>query len=524
MKHFEKGIKYPVGVQSFEEIREGGYIYVDKTASIFELTQGKYYFLSRPRRFGKSLLLSTLEAYYRGRRNLFKGLALDRLTDDWEPHPVFHLDLNVGAYDNPEGLNEILNNHLKLWEKEYELNADFQNSPSIRFNNVIRRAYEKTGRKVAILIDEYDKPLLNTIGNEALADIYRSQLKAFYANLKTMDPCIEIAVLTGVARFSKVSIFSDLNNLRDISFTEKFASICGITSDELDEYFKVGISEIAASEEITFEEAREKLRLSYDGYHFAPNSPDIYNPFSLVYCFANNSIGSYWFESGTPTYLVELLKKGFFLFSEMAPCYIGKVELESAGLLSEDPIPAFYQTGYLTIKGYNPRHRSYELDYPNEEVKEGFLKFLMRSYIPRMVSSRGFAIPDFVIDIRKGNAEGFMKRMESLIAAVPYSEKGSAESHFQNAVYLLFTLMGFYTQMEMRTSDGRIDLRVETDRNIFIFEFKVDGTSGSAMEQIEEKRYWLGDVASGKRITLIGANFDTKTRRLDPPEIKEIEN
>ncbi|MDE6410233.1 MAG: ATP-binding protein [Muribaculaceae bacterium] len=514
-------IKYPVGIQSFKELREGGYVYVDKTAMIHQLTKGKYYFLSRPRRFGKSLFLSTLEAYYLGQRDLFKGLALDTLTDDWEPHPVFHIDLNNREYKDETSLTSHLSSHLKIWEATYG-DEEKESATEERFAYMVRRAYEKTGKKVVILIDEYDKPLLNAIGNEKLTDVYRSQLKAFYSNLKTLDPYIEIALLTGVARFSKVSIFSDLNNLRDISFTDQFSSICGITSEELDEYFREGISSIAEKERISYDEVREMLRCSYDGYHFSEESPDIYNPFSLVYCFANKSISSYWFESGTPTYLVKLLNRDFFALCDIAPSYIDRVELESAGLLSEDPLPVFYQTGYLTIKNYDREFKRYLLDYPNKEVKEGFLRFLFRSYIPETSSRRGFSIPDFLIDVRNGDADGFMKRMESLIAAVPYSDKGSAESHFQNAVYLLFTLMGFYAQMEMRTSDGRMDLRVETERYIFIFEFKIDSTSKSAMDQIEKKRYWLGDRMSNKKIVLIGANFDTKTRRLDTPEIREL--
>ncbi len=522
MKQMQANPRYPVGVQTFAEIREGGYIYVDKTSFIYELSrEGKYYFLSRPRRFGKSLLLSTLEAYYRGRRDLFKGLALDSLTEDWEPRPVLHLDLNNREYKDSESLVAELNSTLEIWEKEFG-DEKKDRAPEERFAAIIRRAYEKTGKKVVILVDEYDKPLLNTIDRPELSEIYRSQLKAFYSNLKTMDPCIELAMLTGVARFSKVSIFSDLNNLRDISFENKFAAICGITSEEVDEYFKQGISEIAVNEGLTFEEAREELRQNYDGYHFSKISPDVYNPYSLVNCFAAGEIGQYWFSTGTPSFLVKLIEKDMLEFRDLSPSFIESSRLESAGLLSSDPLPAFYQTGYLTIKNYDRTLRRYELNYPNREVKQGFLNYLLESYIPKLTSTSGFTIPDFVIEVRKGDAEAFMRRMESLIAAIPYSDRGSAEAHFQNAVYPLFTLMGFFTRMEMRTSDGRIDLRVETDRHIFIFEFKINSTSQSAMDQIEEKKYWLGDLASGKQITLIGANFDTATRRLDAPVIKKL--
>ncbi len=514
MKGKQSELKYPVGVQSFEKIREEGFVYVDKTEVIYPLIEkGGYYFLSRPRRFGKSLLLSTLEAYYLGRRDLFKGLSLDSLTEDWEPHPVLHLDLNNREYKDEKSLIDHLNATLRIWELSYGL-ENLNGAPEEKFASIIRSAYEQTGKKVVILVDEYDKPLLNTIDRPDLSEIYRAQLKAFYSNLKTMDPCIELAMLTGVARFSKVSIFSDLNNLRDISFTEEFSTICGITSDEVDQYFSEGITQIAGEEDVTVESVREELRLSYDGYHFSVKSPDIYNPFSLVYCFANRAIKSYWFESGTPTYLVRLLDRDFFEFRDIAPSYIDVTKLESAGLLNPDPLPAFYQTGYLTIKGYDRELQRYELDYPNREVKEGFLKFLMESYLPRIASRRGFSVQDFVIAVRDGEADKFMDKMESLIAAIPYSDRGSAEAHFQNAVYLLFTLMGYFTQMEMRTSSGRIDLRVETARYIYIFEFKVDSTAQAALDQIRSKKYWLGDAQSGKEIILIGANFDTTTRSL----------
>ena len=351
-----------------------------------------------------------------------------------------------------------------------------------------------------------------------MSETYRSQLKAFYSNLKTMDPYIEMAMLTGVARFSKVSIFSDLNNLRDISFSYKFAAICGITADELDTYFQPGIHSLAEKMGVSREDVRAELRKRYDGYHFSETSPDIYNPFSLVNVFADNSMRDYWFASGTPTYLMRLIEKGEYPFSEISPTTIDRRYLESAGLLDSDPIPAFYQTGYITIKDYDSEFNEYLLAYPNEEVKYGFLKFLIRNYVPK-IERKGFSIPDFVKEIRAGKPEGFMKRMESLMASVPYNEKGSAEAHFQNAVYLLFTLLGQFTKMEDRTSDGRIDLQVETAEYIYIFEFKIDSSSEKAMEQILEKKYWLRETVSGKKIFLIGANFDSSTRRMTEPII-----
>ncbi len=522
----KKEIKYPIGIQSFSEIREGGYLYVDKTAFIHKLAQGKYYFLSRPRRFGKSLLLSTLEAYYQGRRDLFKGLAIDSLTEEWEVHPILHLDLNNGTYTKSGDLDVLLDYHLKEWEKKYDISRE-DDSPgmtaSVRFGRVIKCAFEYTGKKVAILIDEYDKPLLGSLNNPELTENYRAILKGFYSNLKTMDPYIKIAVLTGVARFSKVSIFSDLNNLRDISFLDEFAAICGITTNELEEYFYPELEKIAANEELTSEEIKEELRRNYDGYHFSPLSPDIYNPFSLINVFANGVLGDYWYRTGTPDFLVKVVRRLNMPFKDIAPVVISRSDLEDGGVFSPDGIPAFYQTGYLTIKDYDKRRKAITLDYPNMEVKEGFLKFLLYSYMPFMHTNKAFSIFHFINEVEKGDAEGFMKRIETMIAGVPYSEKGSAESHFQNAVYLLFNLMGFYCRMEERTSNGRIDITVETDRYVFIIEFKVDSSSQAAMDQIEEKKYWLPYQLSGKQIILIGANFDTKSRRLFPaPLIKSL--
>lgn len=516
-------VKYPIGIQNFAELREGGYLYIDKTAYISRLFNGKYYFLSRPRRFGKSLLLSTMEAYYKGRRDLFKGLALDTLTDDWDPHPVLHLDLNNGTYESVEGLYEILNAHFSEWEKEYEVeyNKDIF-SHSLRLRAIIKSAKEKTGKKVVILIDEYDKPLLSSFANEDLADKFRATLKSVYSNLKSMDEYIEIGMLTGVARFSKVSIFSDLNNLRDISFEEQFAGICGITSDELDKFCYTGIHQLAEKESTSTEAIRRMLRHNYDGYHFAPISPDIYNPFSLMNVFAKLSFGSYWFESGTPTSLVRLIEREQWLIRNLAPIEIESSYLESSGVLTQDPIPSLYQTGYLTIKDYDPIFRTYTLDYPNQEVREGFASFLVPYYIKRESTPGHFSVSKFIKAVNTGNISEFMNLFESMIAGVPYSEKGSAGAHFQNASYILFTLMGQYTQVEERTSDGRIDLTVETPEYVYIFEFKINSTAEEAIKQIKEKQYWQKYSSHAKGIFIIGVNFDTQTRRINNYLVEKI--
>lgn len=516
-------VNYPIGVQSFEKLISEGFLYVDKTDFVHKLTSHPgYYFLSRPRRFGKSLLLSTIEAYYLGKRNLFKGLALDSLTDDWEPHPVFHLDLNTGQYLDLKDLKEVLDFNLRQFEKKFELKANSDNL-SLRFGDDIRRVYEKTGKKVVILIDEYDKPLLNAVENEELVSAFRSLLKSFYSNLKTMDQYIEFAMLTGVARFSKVSIFSDLNNLRDISFENRFSDICGITETELEHYFPEGINSLAEENQFDRKEVLTQLRRNYDGYHFSVKSKGIYNPFSLMNVFASGQFGNYWSNTGTPTFLLKKLKAGDWNLQDLSGYVISVSELENAGILGTDPIPSFYQTGYLTIRDYDAEFKSVTLDYPNEEVKSAFLNFLIPYYLDGVKSSTEFTINQFVYDIKHGNLESMLERLKALVAKIPYSsDKSAPESHFQNAVYLIFTLMGFYTTVEERISTGRTDLRVITDKYIYLFEFKIDSSARAALDQIHDRDYAAPYLKSGKEIVLIAANFNSATRRLDDTLIERV--
>ena len=523
MNTSDSEIRYPVGIQSFPEIISGGYVYVDKTAFIHMLVrEGKYYFLARPRRFGKSLLLSTIEAYFQGRRELFKGLALDSLTDDWDAHPVLHLDLNTADYTDPDSLNRVLNSFLDRWENLYgPTNHDTQ--PSLRFGEVIRNAFAKTGKQVVILIDEYDKPLLNCVDNEPLADRFRNMLKAFYGNLKSMDDYIKIGIMTGVARFSKVSIFSDVNNLRDISFQDEYSAICGISQREVDTYFDYGIRAIADKTGKSVEETRMDLRKIYDGYHFSRESEDIYNPYSLMYAFANKTIGDFWFESGTPSFLAKRVRNGHYRLKDLDSYYIDASALATAGIMSKNPIPVLFQSGYLTIKGYDEEFNQYILGYPNAEVKNSFLKALMPLYVEGEGIDTNFDIRRFVHDVRNGECEEFMNRLDAMVAAVPYSEKGSApEAHFQNVIYLIFTLMGYYTQMEQRISNGRIDVTVETSDYVYIFEFKINASAEAAMAQIHEKEYWRPYKSRDKQIIMIGASFNSSERRLDSYLIERL--
>ena len=370
---------YPIGIQNFEKIRKEGYFYIDKTALVYQLVKtGSYYFLSRPRRFGKSLLISTLEAYFQGKKELFTGLAIEKLEKDWIQYPILHLDLNIERYDTPESLGNILEKNLAEWEKLYGAEIS-ERTFSLRFAGIIKRACEQTGQRVVILVDEYDKPMLQAIGNQELQKEYRNALKPFYGVLKTMDGCIKFALLTGVTKFGKVSVFSDLNNLNDLSMWNKYIDICGISDKELHDNLEEEMHEFAEAQGMTYEQFRDKLREYYDGYHFTQNSIGIYNPFSLLNAFDRKEFGSYWFETGTPTYLIELLKRYHYDLEHMAHAETYADVLNSI-YGDEEPLPVIFQSGYLTIKGYNEEFGLYRLGFPNREVEEGFVKFLIPYY------------------------------------------------------------------------------------------------------------------------------------------------
>ena len=521
-----QNMKLPIGIQDFESLRIDGYAYIDKTEHIYRLvSEGRYYFLSRPRRFGKSLLLSTIKSLFLGKRELFAGLAIDKKEDwDWAVHPVMHLDLNTEKYDKPETLYDRINLFLEENEQIYG-KREAERSLGTRFEGIIKRAYEKTGQRVVILVDEYDKPLLQAIGNRELQDEYRGTLKGFYGALKSMDGCIKFAMLTGVTKFGKVSVFSDLNNLRDISLDYDFHSICGITEQELLSYFPTQIDALAERSKLTREECIEKLRRMYDGYHFDEDSPGMYNPFSVLNTFQTRKFGSYWFETGTPTYLVELLRRHYYDLEDMATSEVTADVLNSIDAESTNPIPVIYQSGYLTIKGYDKEFQMYRLGFPNQEVEEGFIKYLAPFYLDNREERSVFDIRSFTSDVREGNAEQFLSRLKSLFASAPYdSVKGDKENHFQNMMWVVFKMMGFYSQTEYRTSDGRIDLLIETPQYRYIMEFKLDGTAEEALQQIKDKNYQLqffGDSLTtsngwgGAKTYIIGVNFSKETRTID---------
>ena len=508
--------KYPIGIQNFESLRKDGYVYVDKTALVYKLVNtGRYYFLSRPRRFGKSLLLSTIEAYLEGKRELFKGLAIERLETEWTKHPILHLDLNTEKYTTPEALENMLNDTLSNWETLYG-RRESERSLSLRFQGIIQRACEQTGERVVILVDEYDKPMLQAIGKPELQEAYRDTLKAFYGALKSRDKYIKFAMLTGVTKFGKVSVFSDLNNLEDISMLERYADVCGISEEELFQYFDDDLHRLADHQQESYESVCREIRECYDGYHFCENSIGVYNPFSLLNTFKNLKFNSYWFETGTPTYLVELLKMHHYnlynLSHEMATSDV----LNSVDSASTNPVPVIYQSGYLTIKDYDKEFGTYTLGFPNREVEEGFVKFLMPYYTSAEERQTGFEIQHFVREVRSGQCDAFLRRLQSLMAGVSYEQMDpDREVYYQNVVFIVSKLMGFYVASEYRTSRGRIDLVIGTDKYLYVLEFKLDGTAEEALRQIEDKGYMLPFAADGRQVFRIGVNFSSETRNIE---------
>ncbi len=506
-------MKYPIGIQSFEKIREGGFVYVDKTALVYKMThEYSYVFLSRPRRFGKSLLTSTLEAYFEGRKELFAGLKMADLEKDWTKYPVFHLDLNVNKYETPESLVEILEKFLVSLEKRYGTDAT-EKSLALRFYGLIQRAAEKEGLPVVILVDEYDKPMLNAIDNPQLQEAFRGELKAFYSVLKSQDRYIKWAFLTGVTKFGKISVFSDLNHLFDISMSEDFGALCGFTEQEIHDCLGEEVAALAQKSDITTEEAYNRLRENYDGYHFNRfQAKGIYNPFSLLYTLKNQSFGDYWFETGTPTYLVTLLQNYNYRIDELTQEQVTEDVLNSIDPSSQNPIPVIYQSGYLTISGYDEEFELYSLGFPNREVERGFTRFLIPYYTPMTDNHGPATIAQLARDIRNGNAETFMQRLQAVFADTDYRIVGNRELYFQNAVAVIFKMLGFNIQTERPANGGRMDMILQTASYIYIIEFKIDKSAEEALLQIKEKGYYLPFTTDSRPTVLIGVNFSSETR------------
>ena len=506
--------RYAIGQQDFKQLRERGAVYVDKTQYIEKIIKGdnQYYFLARPRRFGKSLFLSVMRYFFQGERDLFKGLHVDSIGWDWQPRPVFHLDLNAGEYTRPDNLDIVVDNMLSKWEEKYNVKVRTSDTTT-RFSNVIEAAHIQTGRKVVILVDEYDKPLVKNLNKDNF-EAYREKLAALYSNFKTCADDIKLVFLTGVSRFSKLSVFSGLNNLSDITFDDEFADICGITEKELQDYFQVGINALASEDEVTHDQACACLKKNYDGYRFAKNGSDIYNPWSLLNCLSKRTISNYWNETGFPSLLVKALSRLKVNLQEYLDVYCDEDELKGFDLLDPKPIALMYQTGYLTIKSYNKRLKKYHLGIPNNEVRKGFFKLLLPKYVNVKTGDTSSVLNGITVSLMLGRPEKFMENLQIFFAGVPYKLKMDNENNFQNAFYLLMSLIGIETDAEVMTSDGSIDMVIKTEDYIYIIELKYDGTPQTAIKQINDKEYALKYHNDPRQIIKIGANFSSRTHRI----------
>lgn len=514
-------ITYPIGEQDFKSLVEAGCIYIDKTNYIETIltSKNKYYFLARPRRFGKSLFLSTLRYFFEGKRELFKGLYIDSYDWDWREYPVLHLDLNREIYAETGKLDSILNNIFNTWERKYGIEK-IADDLSSRFDNIIATAHEKTGKQVVILVDEYDKPLVGNLNKEDNFEHYRAKLASVYSNFKSSAEHIKLVFLTGVSRFSKLTIFSGLNNLNDITFDGDFADICGITEKELLENFRPGIENLAKEYDISYEEACHELKERYDGYRFARRGSDIYNPWSILNCLSKREIEDYWNMTGYPTIIAEALQNIDADLKDIINTRCSLKELAGMDLRSLNPVALMYQTGYLTIKGFNLKTGKYTLGLPNKEVKRGFFEDILPYYVRTRQGMVKTTLSKITDAITEGQPEELMKNLQGYFAGIGYRLKMENENNFQNAFFILISLIGLDAKAEVATSDGRVDILIENDSYIYIIELKYDGTAEAALRQIEEKNYARPWQTDDRTIFKIGVNFSSKTRCIESWKIE----
>ena len=504
--------KCPLGIQTFSEVREGDYIYIDKTDMVYRMTQSfKYVFLSRPRRFGKSLLASTLHSYFSGKKELFKGLAIERLETEWAEHPVLHFDMSLGKHMDKEQLERFLGGRLAFEERKYGIDNPATDIND-RFTNLIVAAYEKTGRKVVVIIDEYDAPLLDVVHEDELLPQLRQVMRNFYSPLKACDPYLRFVFLTGITKFSQMSIFSELNNLTNISMDSEYAGICGITEEELTGQLSDYVDSIADNQGKTHEEVLQQLKQNYDGYHFSWPSPDIFNPFSLLTAFAKRKIGSYWFASGTPTYLIEMMRK-----FGVAPSQIGRTRAMASAFDAPTErmtslTPLLYQSGYTTIKDYNPISGLYTLDIPNNEIRIGLMESLLPNYVQSAANEGLTAIADMYMALLEGDLDGMLRQLQQFLLTVPYCDNTNYEGHYQQMLYVIFSLLGRYVDVEVRTVTGRVDMVMQAFGKLYLFELKLNRSAAAAMQQINLNDYPARFSQCGLPIVKVGINFDTATR------------
>ena len=507
--------KYPIGIQTFSEIRNKAFLYIDKTEYIHRLVHAdsKYIFLSRPRRFGKSLLTSTLEAYFQGQKDLFKGLAMEQLETEWTEYPVLRFDMSLGKHMEKEQLERYLASQLEPMEHKYGILTESPDA-NIRLTNLIRRAYEQTDCQVVVLIDEYDAPLLDVVHEEKDLPVLRNVMRNFYSPLKACDPYLRFVFLTGITKFSQLSIFSELNNIKNISMLPEYAALCGITEEEMATQMDEDLDILAGRLGVSREEAVKKLKAHYDGYHFTWPSPDIYNPFSLLNAFADGRLDFYWFGSGTPTYLIEMLNKFGVLPSRIGGNEAVAADFDAPTERMQSITPLLYQSGYVTIKGYDEMFQIYTLDIPNAEVRIGLMRSLIPYYVTRDTQTTNTTVVNLARALVRGDMDGTLRLLQTFLSTVPYCDRTDYEGHYQQMLYVIFSLLGSYVDVEVRTPMGRVDLVMRTATTLYVVELKLNQSAEAAMQQIDLKNYPERFALCGLPVVKVGINFDMERHTL----------
>ena len=512
-------VNYPIGIQTFDKIRQGGYLYIDKTKYIYEITHpGQYVFLSRPRRFGKSLLMSTFDSYFRGRKDLFKGLAIEKLEKDWTEYPVLHFDLSDIKKGTVEDFGENVNSSLASMEGEFGI-AKTSDNPGTRLKDLVERIYNKTGKQVVLLFDEYDAPLLTVLHDPERLETMRTELQSFYSPIKKLDPYLRFVFITGITKFSQLSIFSQLNNLNNISMLPQYAAMCGITIKELEDNFQEGIAVLAEKYHYSHKQVIDKLLYHYDGYHFAEDSEGVLNPFSLLSAMNNRKFNNYWFSTGTPTFLVNMMRKFHTDLTEIDGSKAMQEDFDAPTENMHNVLPLFYQSGYLTIKDYNPRSGMYTLGYPNEEVKVGLMRILIPFYVqsdPVPASNACWDISEALMD---GDIDKALAAARSYFASIPYQENTlkdapTTEGHFTAMLYVMFSFLNRDVYSQVRNAKGRLDILIKTDTTIYVMELKLDGDLNKALKQINEKDYTIPYQTDGRKVVKVAINFSTEERTI----------
>lgn len=509
---------YPVGIQTFERIRKENKLYIDKTEYIYRMTHsgGCYFFLSRPRRFGKSLLVSTFESYFSGKKELFEGLAIEKLEQEWMEYPVLHFDMSGGKHMEKEQLEDYLSNRLEAEERKWGI-THTKRGANDRLTELITTAYEISGKQVVVLIDEYDAPMLDVAHDKETLDVLRNVMRNFFSPLKMCEPMLRFVFLTGITKFSQVSIFSELNNIKNVSLDDEYAGVCGITKEELLTQMSEDIDMLAEAQGMTREETIAKLKENYDGYHFSPASPDVFNPYSLLNCFDDKNFCAYWFSSGTPTYLINMLRK-----FKVLPAKIGRSLARSSAFDAPTEnlktiTPLLYQSGYITIKGYDKMSQLFTLDLPNKEIKVGLFESLLPYYLEGMYAEEGdVAIAQMSVLIRQGDMYGALRLFQEFLGTVPYCNNPNYEGHYQQVLFIIFTLLThFVVDVEVHTPNGRVDVVMETEDTLYLIELKLNKSAQSAMQQINLKQYGQRFARCGKPIVKVGVNFDAKKGNIE---------